>query len=240
MHAKCIGDFAVQRAASSRHKVWVVDGAESSNPLLNQCPTCKQLFQGEVQVAVAQARVKQVGQREDLESLDAVSQLGKAHLEQKRYSEALTIFHRVLDKCEASVGPGYHLVGTSQLNIGHVYQERGRATEALRWYRLGLATRQESLGKDHPHVGIAEEFVGMACETPGLYDEALQRYQSSLSIQLDAVARHGHGPAAHMELAVTYGNLGNLFRKTNKPKKALKMYEKARSINFLQTARARP
>jgi len=105
----------------------------------------------------------------------------------------------------------------------------GRTDEALPLHQRTLAISEKALGPEHPGTAFPLNNLAGLYQAMGRHDQALPLQQRALAI----LARHGQSP---VELAMSQGNLAELYARLDQPPVAI-FYGK-QSVNGFQTLRA--
>jgi tetratricopeptide (TPR) repeat protein len=152
--------------------------------------------------------------------------------------EALVEYQQALE-VSLAVGQEHPIVAISFNNIGEVYRMKGDLENALVQHQKALEIRTRVFGSEHPHVAASYSNIGNVYNeirkqaqgvlrarpvSQGQYERALEYYQKALEIDIIVSGQE------HLNVAVSYNNLANIYDAQGKHEKAKQMSTEATRI----------
>jgi tetratricopeptide (TPR) repeat protein/DNA-binding XRE family transcriptional regulator len=148
---------------------------------------------------------EQVFVREDVRTLNCLTNLAFLRQEQESYTQAEHLFQEVLARCNKIPEIEPHNIASTLNNLAHLYRRKGQYPEAEDYYLQALAIRQDVLETEHPHLAISLNGLATLYTEQGKYEQAQQLYQQALAIRQKMLEPDD------VDLAITYNNLANTF-----------------------------
>ena len=157
--------------------------------------------------------------------------IGAVYLEQKDFTKALEYYYKALQKDEAFKNKSGIAIDYS--NIGISYMEQGNYEKALEYYHKALKIDEERGNKREISIKLgnignvyytqAESIKTNLLQRDSLYNSALEYYFRALKIDKELGRNNG--------IAIKYGNIGCLYKKTKKYKQAEEYLQKALNLS---------
>jgi serine/threonine-protein kinase len=113
----------------------------------------------------------------------SLNELASVHFYTGRYSQAESLFRRVLDIHRGLYGARHPSVADDLLNLGAVQLDLGYYDRAEDFDRQGLALNLAYYGADHPQTAHNYTVLGRALVYEKRFDEAAQLLEKALAIQ---------------------------------------------------------
>ena len=153
--------------------------------------------------------------------IEAYHDRGKAHLDDRRYTEAVAAFQKAitLDADLEDNSQDSHPENT------HIYVHLGAAYIGMKAYQQAIEALQQAIAQDADLVD-AHYNLGYAYVEQGTYDQAIPHLERVIAVA-------PHLKRAHYNLARAYRELGNLEAATNAITETLKLdanYQPAREF----------
>lgn len=146
-----------------------------------------------------------------------------------RYDEALRKFQSAVEKLEKL--PGRERELTSPLeNMATIYSKRFEYHQAEEIYNRVLTLKTKSTKPDYFEIARTQDLIGAFKYKIGEFDEAKNRYENAFNL------RKENGMSDdHPDMAMSFYQLGSIYRKKKDFEQALKYYQKAFVIRNKQT-----
>ncbi len=169
---------------------------------------------------------------EDLDTVNALNNLGIAYQETGRHEEALARHEHARDLFSASLGPEHPLVASADQAIANALATLGRSEESVRTYEQVIAALEKTLSPDHPRVAMVFYNIGHIQQQDGNLDEALEAYLEAAARLERSVGRD------HVNTAMTVHNMGGIYHDMGKLELAQQHLE--RSLTVFETSQIDP
>ena len=143
--------------------------------------------------------------------VEAYHDRGKAHLDEKRYTEAVAAFQKAITLC-TDLGDNSQ---DSRPENTHIYVHLGAAYIGMKTYQQAIEALQHAIAQDADLVD-AHYNLGYAYVEQGTYDQAIPHLERAIAIA-------PHLKRAHYNLARAHRELGNLEAATNAVTETLRL-----------------
>ena len=137
------------------------------------------------------------------ELAESLNELASVHFYAGRYTEAGSLFRRVMEMHRQLYGDRHPLVADDLINIGAVEEDLGYYSEAEKLDRQALEINQAYYGEDHPQMAHNLTVLARALIYEGRFDEAVAALEKALPIEEKA-----YGPVSR-QVASALNELGN-------------------------------
>jgi serine/threonine-protein kinase len=137
------------------------------------------------------------------ELAESLNELASVHFYAGRYTEAGSLFRRVMEMHRQLYGDRHPLVAEDLMNIGVVEEDLGYYAEAEKLDRQALEINHAYYGEDHPQVAHNLIVLARALIYEGRFDEAVAALEKALPIEEKA-----YGPVSR-QVASALNELGN-------------------------------
>ncbi len=164
----------------------------------------------------------------------ALTNLGKAQSDAKRYDEAERTYRRAIAIREATLGPDDPEVALLLNNLAVTYKREERIPEALECLRRSLAIREAKLGPDHPTVGLVLNNLANCLRLEKNYADAETAVTRAMAILGNP--QHQSFPIALDSLASLRAAQGRYEEAEQLYAQCLKIHESRPSSNLLELA----
>lgn len=148
-----------------------------------------------------------------------------AHM--RKYFEALELYEKAFDIRKQVFGSNSLEITQSYNNLATAYDGMGKYRKALQLHMEALAIREKIVGLKH--ILIADSYNNIACThqvvSPPNYEEALRLHKKALEIQEEVLENK-----QHPKIALSYNNIGTVYRQIGKNTEALKLHKKSLQI----------
>ena len=162
-----------------------------------------------------------LGEGDEEERLNGLSDMANAFVGQGDYGEALEYYGRALKGYESALGKD-HPDSLNTINgMGVVYQNQGDYCKALEYYGRALKGMESALGKDHPSTLNTVNNMGMVNMHQGDYRKALEYYGRALKGFESAQGKD------HPDTLNTVNGMGVVYQNQGDYSKALEYYGRA-------------
>jgi CHAT domain-containing protein/Tfp pilus assembly protein PilF len=161
------------------------------------------------------------GDPADLERLN--SQVLRLYSE-GRFSEAIPLAVRLLERIEEVFGPEHPLVAAPLNNLAMLYKETGQYARAAPLLERSLAINEKALGPEHPDVASPLNNLALLYHETGEYARAAPLYERALAIREKTL-----GPK-HPDLAMSLNNLAGLHYEMGEYARAAPLHERSLAI----------
>jgi len=187
---------------------------------------------GVVRLEEALSLFTEIRGKEDLDTVNALNNLGIAYQEMGRHEEALARHEEARALFAASVGPEHPLVASADQAIANALATLGRSEESVRTYEQVIAALEKTLSPDHPHVAMVYYNIGHIEQQDGNLDEALEAYLEAAARLERSVGRD------HVNTAMVVHNMGGIYHDMGKLDLAQQHLE--RSLTVFETSQIAP
>ena len=127
-----------------------------------------------------------------LEHATSLNNLGKVMLDQRRFKEALPLFHGALTAYRASQNIYIVTIATILNNIGDCLIALGDLKEAESSILEGLSLRSEQLGEGHPYVAVSHTSLARLHLANDRYRDASQHAELAVNILTSSTCGTDH------------------------------------------------
>jgi tetratricopeptide (TPR) repeat protein len=164
----------------------------------------------------------------------ALTNLGQAQSQAKRYADAERTYRRALAIRETTLGPDHPEVALLLNNLSVTYKRQERIPEALECLRRALAIREAKLGPDHPTVGLVLNNLANCLRLEKKYADAETAVTRALAILGNP--QHQSYPTALDSMATLRTAQGRYEEAGQFYAQCLKIHESRPSSNLLELA----
>jgi serine/threonine protein kinase/tetratricopeptide (TPR) repeat protein len=145
--------------------------------------------------------------------------LGQSLLGLGDHAQAIILFEKARDTCNAKLGPDHPDTLHSTNNLAAAYSAAGQRDRALPLLEETLKLWKEKLGSDHHHTLASMNNLAAAYHSAGQFDRALPLFEETLKLSKAKV-----GPD-HPQTLTCMNNLANVYRDAGMLDRALPLFE---------------
>lgn len=181
---------ACRGSAGLAHTSCLVSAAKHNVNIWNSCPTCKQFFTGEMDLALSRARWELVRDRpaEDKERMFVANNLAVTlHESLGANDEALRLMEEVLAVRRRTLGDEDPSTLDSLINLALQHLEMGAHEAALPLNEEAVAATRRTLGDEHEHTLVAVGSLAALHNSMGQYAQARPLHEEVLVGRLRAL-----------------------------------------------------
>jgi len=162
---------------------------------------------------------------------DSLSNFGHVYRSMGKYEDALSFYEIVLEIYEENSSSKDFDLARTYNDIGLVYNNMGRRNDAFFYHKKAIELMVEALPRRHPNMATVYRNINWIEETsiiqqitPEWYKDILSRYKQALKIQKKSL------PPYHLDLAISYNNVGEAYADMDNYHEAILSYKKALEI----------
>lgn len=153
-----------------------------------------------------------------------LNNLALLYYSQAEYAKAEPLFKRALSIDERVLGHEHPDVATDLINLASLYEKRQRFNDAEALFQRALSIKRQTLNEEHPDVATSINNLAHLYYEQGAYARAEPLFQQALAIFEKTLE------PAHPNVAIVLDQYAQLLRKLNRAEEALKLEERARTI----------
>jgi tetratricopeptide (TPR) repeat protein len=161
---------------------------------------------------------------EDLETADALNNLGRLYKKVGDYAKAEPLYEQALRIRQKVLGPEHLSTATSLNNLGLLYNDLREYAKAEPLLKEALRVYQKVLGNADPYTATSLDNLARLYRVVGDYAKAEPLLQEALRVRQKIL-----GPE-HPDTAVSLNNLGELYETMGEYAKAEPLYQEAVQI----------
>ena len=161
---------------------------------------------------------------EDLETADALNNLGRLYKKVGDYAKAEPLYKEALRIRQKVLGPENVSTATSLNNLGLLYNDLREYAKAEPLLKEALRVYQKVLAKDDPYTATSLDNLARLYRVVGDYVKAEPLLQEALRIRQKSLG------SEHPDTAVSLNNLGELYETMGEYAKAEPLYQEALQI----------
>lgn len=220
--AQALLDSVLDTEPSSGQRCWAMDLMGLADNQLGAYAA------GEKHLRAAVAGREQLLGPDDSLTLKSRKHLAINLAEQGLFEEAFLILDDVVERLQATQGPGHRDTQRAMAALASVQRRRGYHLEALDMQRRVLGLQKEYLSPDHPEVLTSVHGLAVILNVLGRHDEAM-----GLATRAFEGRSAAHGPAHALTLeamrteAMTLGHLGDHEARRSKLEAAIQISEQS-------------
>jgi tetratricopeptide (TPR) repeat protein/CHAT domain-containing protein len=141
-----------------------------------------------------------------------------------KYSEAIDLAEKVLERSEAIFGTDHLYTAVALGNLGVLYQAQGKSALAAPLLERALRIQETKLGSDDPKVATTVNNLASVYWTQGQYDAAIPLFQRTLRI------REASSAPDDVSIAIPLNNLAQMYYAKGQYAAAEPLYQRALQI----------
>ena len=159
-------------------------------------------------------------QENRLHQANTIANLGLAYRDKKDFDTALHYLTVAYDIRRDILPNDHPLLANSLNNIGDIYHDKNDHSEALNYYQQALAIQEIIYSNDHVNKANTIRNIGLVYRDEGEWTNALNHFNQTLEMRQRLLSN-----THHPDIAICYGDIGNIYEKMRNFDLALDYYQ---------------